>query len=422
MNNMSSLSIRLVTQATRDTLALVLAGGRGVRLDGLTAHHAKPAVPFAGKYRIIDFTLSNCVNSGIRRIGVLTQYKAQSLLEHLTHGWGFLRGELGEFLLPLPAQQRLGESWYRGTADAVFQNLEFVTAHHPRYVLILGGDHVYKMDYGDLITAHLSAGARVTIMATPVSRERARNFGIMRVGAMNQVTHFYEKPDSETLGQLVGNEAPLASMGVYLFDISTLVEVLRTDAEDPDSTHDFGYDILPRLVREGDLHAYSYVDENGAARYWRDIGTIDAYWEANMEMVRVVPELDLYDAAWPIWTRAEQGPPAKFVFDEPTRRVSVVNSMVSTGCIISGATVRDSILSQRVFVDEGSLLEECLILPEVTIGPHVHLKRCIVEAGTKVPAHTCVTPDLPMDRVERTQKGVTLLKTATFGQPDLILL
>jgi glucose-1-phosphate adenylyltransferase len=413
---------RFVSRVTRDTLALVLAGGRGTRLGGLTAHRAKPAVPFAGKYRLIDFTLSNCVNSGVRRIGVLTQYKAQSLLEHLTHGWGFLRGELGEFLLPLPAQQRLGASWYRGTADAVFQNLDMVIAQNPRYVLVLGGDHIYKMDYGELIAAHVSAGARATIMVTPVSRERARDFGIIRTDDKNRVTHFCEKPDADTLKRIVGNEAPLASMGAYLFDLETLIEVLRADAEDPGSRHDFGYDILPRLLRDGILYAHPYVDENGMGRYWRDIGTLDAYWSANMEMVRVVPELNLYDTDWPIWTRAEQGPPPKFVFDEPTRRVSVVNSMVSTGSIISGATVRDSILSRRVFVDEGTLLEECLILPEARIGPYVHLRRCIVESGTDVPAHTSVTPEMPMKGSERTEQGVSLLTSATFGQPHRVLL
>ncbi len=413
---------RFVSRVTRDTLALVLAGGRGERLGGLTAHRAKPAVPFAGKYRLIDFTLSNCVNSGVRRIGVLTQYKAQSLLEHLTHGWGFLRGELGEFLHVMPAQQRLDASWYRGTADAVFQNLEAVASQKPRYVLVLGGDHVYKMDYGELIAAHVEAGARATVMVTPVPRERACDFGIVCTDGKDFVTRFLEKPDPATLESVAGCAAPTASMGVYLFDLETLIEILKADHDDPESEHDFGHNILPRLVRAGVLYAYPYVDESGRGRYWRDIGNLDAYWSANMEMIRVVPELNLYDEDWPIWTRAEQGPPPKFVFDEPTRRVSVVNSMVTTGSILSGATVRDTIVFRRVFVDEYSVLEECLVLPQARIGPHVHLRRCIVESGTEVPAHTRVTPEFALAHSERTPRGVTFLTPSTFGQKNSVLL
>ena len=407
---------RFVSRVTRETMALILAGGRGQRLGGLTTHRAKPAVPFAGKYRLIDFTLSNCLNSGVRRIGVLTQYKAQSLLEHLAQGWGFLRGETGEFLYVMPAQQRLGESWYRGTADAVFQNLEIVAAQAPRYVLVLGGDHVYKMDYGELIAAHVESGARATVMVTPVPRERACDFGIVGRGEKGRVTHFLEKPDLARLERAIGMHAPLASMGVYLFNFETLAEALNADHEDPDSEHDFGHNLLPWLVQRGDLHAYPYVDENGHGRYWRDIGNLDAYWSANMEMIRVVPELNLYDEDWPIWTREPRGPAAKFVFDEPTRKVSVVNSMVTTGSIVSGATIRDSILSQGVFVDEHSLLEECLLFPRVRIGPHVHLRRCVVEAGTNIPAHTSVRPDLPLEGCERTANGVTYLRPETFGQ------
>jgi glucose-1-phosphate adenylyltransferase len=414
---------RFVSRITRETFALVLAGGRGQRLGPLTAHRAKPAVPFAGKYRIIDFTLSNCVNSGVRRIGVLTQYKAQSLIEHLMDGWGFLRGELGEFLEVMPAQQRINGSWYRGTADAVFQNLEAVKALRPRYVLVLGGDHVYKMDYGELIAAHVDAGGGATVVITPVTYERASDFGIVRTDERQTVNGFYEKPDPATLKEIVGNGVPMASMGVYLFDFETLVEILTVDHHDPESTHDFGHDILPRLVRAGQLHAYPFVElATGCECYWRDIGNMDAYWSANMDIVRVVPEFNLYDEDWPIWTRAEQGPPAKFVFDEPNRRVSVVNSIVSTGSIISGATLRNTIVSQKVFVDEHSLLEECLVLPRARIGPHVHLRRCIVESGTVVPAHTSVGPDHALASYERTPNGVTFLSPEALGMGSQVLL
>lgn len=413
---------RFVSRITRDTMALVLAGGRGQRLGGLTTHRSKPALPFAGKYRLIDFVLSNCVNSGVRRIGVLTQYKAQSLIDHITRGWGFLRGELGEFLDVMPAQQRCGDSWYAGTADAVYQNLDVVRAHAPRYVLVLGGDHVYKMDYGEFLAVHVAADARASIMVIPVPRERAREFGIVTMGAKGLVSGFVEKPDLSTLEKICGSGAPMASMGIYLFERDMLVEALEADHHDPHSSHDFGHDILPRLVEHGLLHAYPFVDERGLGRYWRDIGNLDAYWEANMELIRVVPELDLYDEDWPIWTAQEQGPPPKFVFDEPTRRVSVVNSTVATGSIVSGASVRDSVIFRKGYIDEHSLIEECLVLPSARIGAHVHLRRCVVESGTIVPPHLSVTPELPLEGTERTRQGVTLLTPETFGQDRRVLL
>ncbi|MFO7551817.1 MAG: glucose-1-phosphate adenylyltransferase, partial [Haliea sp.] len=323
---------RFVSAMTRDTLALILAGGRGSRLGGLTTERAKPAVPFGGNMRIIDFTLSNCVNSGVRRIGVLTQYKAHSLIRHLSLGWGFMRGELGEFVELLPAQQRTGGGWYSGTADAVFQNIDIIHAHDPRFVLILGGDHIYKMDYGALLATHVENQADVTVACMEVPLADASAFGIMEIDPDGRVCGFEEKPPSPQCIPQQPDYA-LASMGIYVFTVDYLLDCLRRDNLDEKSRHDFGKDILPRAVHQDRVYASPFRDpKTGARAYWRDVGTLDSYWSANMELIGVVPELDLFDTQWPIRTHQIQAPPAKFVFDDEGRRGMAVDSMVANGC------------------------------------------------------------------------------------------
>ncbi len=335
---MATSSPRFVSRLTRNTLALILAGGRGSRLKHLTAWRSKPAVPFGGKFRIVDFPLSNCINSGIRRIGVLTQYKAHSLILHIQKGWGFLRGEFGEFVELWPAQQRVAETaWYAGTADAVFQNLDIIRNHDPDYVLILAGDHIYKMDYGAMIAHHVETGADMTVGCIEVDRARAREFGIMSVNTDGRVVRFQEKPeDPETVP---GHpERCLASMGIYVFNRDFLYEQLIKDADTPNSTHDFGKDLIPAVIARYHVMAHAFRDpRSGEQAYWRDVGTIDAFWEANLELIGVTPPLNLYDKNWPIWTYQEQLPPAKFVFDDDDRRGMAVDSMVSGGCVISGS-------------------------------------------------------------------------------------
>src|SRR3990172_5145513 len=372
---------RHITRLTRDTLALVLAGGRGARLKHLTLWRAKPSVPFGGKFRIVDFPLSNCMNSGIRRVGVLTQYKAHSLIKHIQRGWGFLRGDLGEFVELLPAQQRIETSWYAGTADAVYQNLDIIRNHDPSYVLILAGDHIYKMDYGPMIAHHLERGADVTVGAIEVPLARARAFGVMAVDDAGRVVRFAEKPERpEPLPRRP--DMALASMGIYLFNTAFLYEQLIKDADDTHSGHDFGHDILPTLIRSYRVQAYPFRDlRTGRQAYWRDVGTVDAYWEANMELIGVTPELNLYDDEWPIWTYQEQLPPAKFVFNDNDRRGMAVDSMVSGGCIISGAYIRHSLLFSDVYVHSYSKLVDCVVLPEVRIGQHCCLTKVVVDKG-----------------------------------------
>ena len=353
----SNNSTRFVSRLTRDTLALILAGGRGSRLKQLTDWRTKPAVPFGGKFRIIDFPLSNCVNSGIRRVGILTQYKAHSLMRHVQQGWGFMRGELGEFVELLPASQRSrGGGWYAGTADAVYQNVDILRNHGPEYVLILAGDHIYKMDYGDMLAAHVEAGADMTIGCLEVSVEEAKAFGVMSVDEVMRVSAFDEKPDAPN--SIPGKEGvSLASMGIYIFNAKFLYEQLIKDADDPQSTHDFGHDIIPSLIENYKVVAFPYKDVQGnEPGYWRDVGTIDAFWSANLELIGITPELNLYDDNWPIWTYQAQEPPAKFVFDDDGRRGTAVDSMVSGGCLISGSTVRHSVLFSNVNVHSLSLI------------------------------------------------------------------
>ncbi len=370
--------------------AVVLAGGRGSRLYQLTDRRAKPALPFAGKLNIIDFALSNCVNSGIRRVGVLTQYKAQSLIRHIERGWGFLQAALGEFIDVVPAQQQLDERWYSGTANAVWQNLEIVREARPEYVLILAGDHVYKMDYARLLADHIAAGADATVACIEVPLDQARGFGVMSVNAADRITAIDEKPaQPQPIPGRPGHA--LASMGIYVFGTEFLCAKLATDAADPDSRHDFGHDVIPKLVADGHhvlAHRFteSCVNMVGDKPYWRDVGTVDAFWEANLDLTHVVPELNLYDDEWPILSLQRQVPPAKFVFDDEGRRGMAMDSLVSGGCIVSGATVRRSILFSKVRVAEASLVEDSVILPNVQIGRRVVLRRAIVDKG-------CVLPD-----------------------------
>jgi glucose-1-phosphate adenylyltransferase len=328
-------------RALRNTLALIMAGGRGTRLEGLTAAHSKPAVPFGGKFRIIDFALSNCINSGIRRIGVLTQYKAHSLLRHLQMGWNFLRGDLGEFVELVPAQQRIKEnSWYAGTADAVYQNLDIIRAHAPSHVLILAGDHIYKMDYARMLAQHIASGAQLTIGCIDVPVAEARAFGVMDVDEEGRIRAFAEKPNAPRT--LPGRpDTALASMGIYVFDTLFLLEELSRDAAREDSDHDFGKNIIPDAIGANRVFAFPFTDEcRHEPAYWRDVGTVDAYWRANLELTVQRPPLDLYDPEWPIWTHQAQLPPARFIAGYDGMRGTTDEALVAGGCVISGAEVR----------------------------------------------------------------------------------
>jgi glucose-1-phosphate adenylyltransferase len=407
---------RFVSRLTQDTLALILAGGRGSRLKHLTLWRAKPAVPFGGKFRIIDFPLSNCLNSGIRRIAVLTQYKAHSLIRHIQQGWGFLRAELGEFVELVPAQQRIKTSWYTGTADAVFQNLDIIRSHQPEYVLILAGDHIYKMDYGPMLAYHVAKGADLTIGAIEVPVGQARAFGVMTVNDDWQVTGFIEKPERPQ--SVPGRDGTaLASMGIYIFNTLFLYEQLIRDSDTTSSTHDFGKDIIPLIIDRYRAVAYPFRDENGRQAYWRDVGTVDAFWQANMELVGVTPELNLYDQSWPIWTYQAQLPPAKFVFDDDGRRGMAIDSMVSGGCIVSGAEIRRSLLSSNVVVKEGSSLRDCVVLPDVEVGRNCRLHKVVVDKFCRIPDGTVIGEDSRQDaeRFYVSPEGVVLVIPEMLG-------
>lgn len=411
-------STRFVSRLTRDTLALILAGGRGSRLKQLTDWRAKPAVPFGGKFRIIDFPLSNCVNSGIRRVGILTQYKAHSLIRHIQQGWGFMRGALGEFVELLPASQRNEKGWYEGTADAVYQNIDILRNHGPEYVLILAGDHIYKMDYGDMLAEHVAQNADMTIGCIEVPIEEAKALGVMSVDVNRRIVAFDEKPDEPT--PMPGrDDVALASMGIYVFNAAFLYEQLIKDADTRDSSHDFGHDIIPNLIKNYKVVAFPYKDVQGNdPGYWRDVGTIDAFWSANLELIGVTPELNLYDDDWPIWTHQAQQPPAKFVFDDDDRRGMAVDSMVSGGCIISGSTVRHSVLFSNVEVHSYSLIEDCVVLPDVTVGRHCRLKNVVIDKGCVIPEGTVIGEDLEQDakRYYVSPKGVVLVTPDMLGQ------
>ncbi|MGM0433589.1 MAG: glucose-1-phosphate adenylyltransferase [Pseudomonadota bacterium] len=409
---------RYISLITQETLALVLAGGKGTRLGSLTSHRVKPAVPFGGHFRIIDFPLSNCINSGIRRIGVLTQYKAHSLIQHVHQGWGFLRSELGEFMELLPAQQRTGDEWYLGTADAVYQNIDILRLHNPSYLLVLGGDHIYKMDYGPMLAQHVSTGADVTVGCMPVPTSEACAFGIMEIDASNRIQRFTEKP-THCDPMPDSPDHALASMGIYVFNTRYLLSRLLVDANTPWSSHDFGRDIIPAAVTDSEVFAYRFRGSGGdRPGYWRDVGTIDSYWKANMELIGLNPELNIYDQRWPILTWQRQAPPAKFVLDEPGRRGEAINSMVAGGCIVSGATVYNSILSSHVTVSEGSSIESAVLLENVRVGRGVHIRRAVIETGCSIPDGMHIGFDATLDgtRFERSDDGIILVTPEMLGQ------
>jgi len=410
---------RFVSRLTRDTLALILAGGRGSRLKQLTHWRAKPAVPFGGKFRIIDFPLSNCMNSGIRRVGVLTQYKAHSLILHVQKGWGFLRGELGEYIELLPAQQRIDEtSWYSGTANAVYQNLDIIRNHGPQFVLVLAGDHVYKMDYGPMLAFHVEQGADMTVGCIEVPLKEATAFGVMSIDAHQHIVKFTEKPANPE--HMPGApELALASMGIYIFNTAFLYEQLIKDADNKLSSHDFGKDIIPSAIGRYRVMAYPFRDPvTGQRAYWRDVGTLDAFWRANMELIGVTPELNLYDQDWPIWTYQEQWPPAKFVFNDDGRRGMAIDSMVSGGCIISGATVRRSLLFSNVQVNSHTLVEDSVVLPDVSIGERCRIRKAVIDKGCDIPNDTVIGEDRSSDmrRFFVTEEGVTVVTPEMLGQ------
>ncbi|GAC1421107.1 MAG: glucose-1-phosphate adenylyltransferase [Burkholderiaceae bacterium] len=405
------------------TVALVLAGGRGSRLQDLTNMRAKPAVYFGGKFRIIDFALSNCVNSGIRRIGVLTQYKSHSLLRHLQRGWSFLHGQLNEFVDLLPAQQRVNEAyWYRGTADAVSQNIDILRSYDPLYVLILAGDHVYKMDYSLMLQDHVQKGGGCTVGCVEVPKAEASAFGVMGVDPDRKIMSFVEKPaDPPTMP---GNpEVVLASMGIYIFDAQYLYELLEADMADEASDHDFGRTIMPQVVAAGRATAHPlrmssvpYGPEGEP--YWRDVGTVDAFWSANLDLASDMPTLDLYDSEWPIWTHQEQLPPAKFVPDASGFRGAIGNTLISGGCVICGGELTNTVLFSNVRVDSFSRLEQAVILPETTIGRNCRLRKVVIDCGCTVPDGMVIGEDAEQDarRFYRSADGVVLVTSEMLAR------
>ncbi len=415
---MSRINNRYISNLTRDTYALVLAGGRGSRLYELTNWRAKPALYFGGKFRIIDFPLSNCVNSGIRNVGVLTQYKSHSLIRHLVRGWGHFKKELGESIEVLPASQRFSEDWYQGTADAVYQNIDIIRDELPKYVMILSGDHIYQMDYGPMLAQHVESGAQMTVSCISVPIEQARNaFGVITVDEQNKVCDFIEKPSEPTP---LANEPShcLASMGNYVFDTEFLFEQLEKDGANPDSDHDFGKDIIPSIIDNYKVFAFDFRKSAKNDAYWRDVGTLDSYWDANMELVAPIPELNLYDKNWPIWTYQEQLPPAKFVWEQEDRRGEALNSVVSGGCIISGATLRRTICFSNVRVKSYSIMEETVALPGVEVGQNCHIRKAILDRGCHIPDNTQIGINHDEDRARgfRVSEGGVVLVTREMLQ------
>jgi glucose-1-phosphate adenylyltransferase len=384
----------------KDTLGVLLAGGAGERLFPLTRDRAKPAVPFGGNYRIIDITLSNCINSDLRRVYILTQYKALSLNRHIREGWtGIVAQELGEFIEILPPMQRVSANWYMGTADAVYQNIYSIGAEQPKHVLILSGDHIYKMNYGLMLDHHNEAGADVTLATLPIEPSDVARFGVVEVSRTGEVIAFQEKPKTTTLRSPFNPTKVDASMGIYLFNTDVLLPALMKDAEDPNSKHDFGHNILPGILGRYKISAYNFVDENKQnALYWRDVGTLEAYFDANMDVASVSPIFNLYDKAWPMRTRQRQYPPAKFVFGEPGRTGMAINSVISAGCIVSGAVVRNSVLSQDVRVNSYAEVESSIIFTHVDIGRHCRIRRAIIDRDVHLPEGTVIGYDREEDR------------------------
>ena len=407
--------IDLERRLPKRAMALILAGGRGSRLKQLTDTRCKPAVYFGGHFRIIDFVLSNCMNSGLRRIGVLTQYKSHSLLRHLQRGWNFLKSEMHEFVDLIPAQQRVDEEyWYRGTADAVYQSLDIIKSNHPEYVVILAGDHIYKMDYARMLADHALSGAGVTVGCIEVDRQEAKAFGVMAIDENKKVTSFVEKP-ADPPAMPGKPDRSLASMGIYIFTADYLYRMLDEDIALEGSSHDFGKDIIPKAVGEGQVVAHFFQDScvdnsEKAPAYWRDVGTIDAYWEANIDLTATVPELNLYDRSWPIWTYQEQLPPAKFVHNEANRRGEAIESSVSAGCILSGS-VHNSLLFSNCRVHSYTQIHGAVLLPEVQVGRNVRLTKVVVDRGCRIPDGLVVgeDPDDDARRFYRSEGGVTLI-------------
>lgn len=414
-------SSRFISNLTKNTVALILAGGRGERLKDLTEFCSKPAVPFCGKFRIIDFPLSNCINSGIRRIGVATQYKSHSLIQHIQRGWGFLRGEFNEFVEIWPAQKRVADDWYKGTADAVYQNLDIIRNIGAEYVLILAGDHIYKMDYGQMLACHVKNKADMTVACINVPIEDAKGFGVIGVDESDRVIDFKEKPKDPNPLPDNPNQA-FASMGIYVFNAAFLYEQLIRDADDSKSEHDFGKNIIPQMINKYRVFAHRFtdscIDRDNQNYYWRDVGTIDAYWEANLEMTKVIPELNLYDADWPIWTYQEQLPPAKFVFNNDQRRGMATDSLISGGCIISGASITQSVIFSNVHVHSYSMIQDSVIMPNVEISRHVKLNRVVVDTDTRIPEGVEIGFDVELDRKRFyvSEKGITLVTAEMLGQ------
>lgn len=408
-----------IGRSSRDTLALVLAGGRGRRLHELTTIRSKPAVPFAGKYRIIDFSLSNCINSGIRKIAILTQYRSHSLIQHIERGWNFSRAEFGEFIEILPAQERDdGSSWYQGTADAVYQNLDIIREHKPRFLLVLAGDHVYKMDYGLMFSALFAHDADLVVGCVEVPIADGSEFGIMEVDDDKRIIGFEEKPGQPKC--VPGDHATaLGSMGIYLFQADFLYRILDADAAAPSTQHDFGRDIIPHLIAGSRVYACPFRDlVSGGQAYWRDVGTIDAYWRANLEVAGITPPLNLYDEDWPVRTGSRELPPAKFVFDEDGRRGMAVDSLVCSGCIVSGACVRRSVLSSKVRIGCRSVITDSVILPDASIGEDCRISKAIIDSGCVIPDGTVIGEDPVSDRrrFRVSEGGVVLVCPAMLGQ------
>ena len=410
-----SVRINLERRLPKQAMALVLAGGRGSRLKQLTDVRCKPAVYFGGHFRIIDFVLSNCMNSGLRKMAVLTQYKSHSLLRHLQRGWNFLKSEMGEFVDLIPAQQRVDENaWYRGTADAVYQSLDIIKAVRPEYIVILAGDHIYKMDYARMLADHALSGAGVTVGCIEVDRKEAKAFGVMAIDDSKRVTSFVEKP-ADPPAMPGKPDRSLASMGIYIFTADYLYKMLEEDIQMPGSEHDFGKDIIPKAVSQGQVVAHFFEDScvynsEKVPAYWRDVGTIDAYWEANIDLTATVPELNLYDRSWPIWTYQEQLPPAKFVHNEANRRGEAIESSVSAGCILSGS-VHNSLLFSNCRVHSYTQIHGAVLLPEVQVGRNVRLTKVVVDRGCRIPDGLVVgeDPDDDARRFYRSEGGVTLI-------------
>ena len=401
----------------RDTMALILAGGRGSRLHMLTDYRAKPAVFFGGKFRIMDFALSNCVNSGITRIGVVTQYKSHSLLRHLQSGWSFLRGQFNEFIDLLPAQQRVDEEhWYQGTADAVYQNVDIIKNHHPKYVVVLAGDHIYKMDYTTMVMDHIRHGSKITIACIPTPRQEATGYGVMKTDENGLITDFIEKP-KDPPAMPNNPDMSLASMGIYVFDADFLYQILEEDAHNPGSKRDFGMDIIPSLVAKRQAYAHDFslscIRNKGMPDicYWRDVGTIDAYWEANMDIASVQPQLDVYDIHWPIWTHQVQLPPAKYVQDINGTSSIVRNSVCSAGCIISGSSICHSVLFSSTRVHSNSFLMDTVIMPSCVVHRGCRLTKVILDRACEIPRGLIIgeNPELDAKRFYRSEGGVTLV-------------